>query len=337
MYKITMNTSTSYDIKIKANLLENLENEIKSVFDGSNIYVITDTNVFGFYQDFLKEKLASFNVHFSLINPGEESKSINTYQDLCEDLLDNGITRGDLLIAFGGGVVGDLTGFVASTLYRGLPYISIPTTLLSQVDSSIGGKTGIDFFGHKNILGSFNQPKLVLIDIDVLNTLPKRELLNGYGEMIKHAVIGSDKLWDLLENNFTITEEIICENLLVKKKFVEKDEFDKNERMTLNFGHTFGHLIELKNHLLHGEAVLSGMLAAVDLGVNLGLTNTSLKNRLLSLYKKYDLNYIEINYQDYLNDLHFDKKNISGVINFVIAKDICNIEIIPIMEDELCK
>ena len=160
------------------------------------------------------------NVKSVVIKGYEESKVLETYADVCSQLIDLGISRNEMLIALGGGVIGDLVGFVAATLYRGVPFIQIPTSLLAQVDSSIGGKTGIDFKGRKNILGAFNQPKMVLIDPLVLMTLPEEQLKNGYGEMIKHALIGSKKLFNLLEDSTDVTEEIIYENLLVKKLYV---------------------------------------------------------------------------------------------------------------------
>ena len=210
-----------------------------------------------------------------MIPHGEESKVLSTYAYVCEELIKKDIRRNNLLVALGGGVIGDLCGFVAATLYRGIPYVGIPTSLLSQMDSSIGGKTGIDFYNRKNIIGAFKQPSMVLIDPKVLNTLDIKEFNNGMGELIKHGAIGNKILLDLLFDKPMITEDIIYESLTVKKRVVELDEFDLKERMTLNFGHTFGHAIELKYGYKHGEAVAIGMLMAIEMGIDLGITDKS--------------------------------------------------------------
>ena len=240
------------------------------------------------------------------------------------------------MIALGGGVIGDLVGFVAATLYRGMPFVQIPTSLLAQVDSSIGGKTGIDFLGHKNIIGSFNQPKLVIIDPTVLKTLPERQLKNGFGEVVKHALISSPELFDLINvNKLNVTEEIIYRNLMIKRKFVLEDEFDKNERMKLNFGHTFGHIIELEENLLHGEAVLDGMLCAIDYAIDLKLLDNDIKEKVISLYENLDLNYSMRDYKKYLSSVKFDKKNIAKTVNFILIDKIGNSIIYPVKEEEL--
>lgn len=334
MYKLEMNVSQPYNIYIEEGLLDKLEHYLKSIYQQKNIYIITDERVGSLYLKKLINSLKEYQVFSVVIRGYEESKSIETYSDICEKLISLGITRGDLLIALGGGVIGDITGFVAGTLYRGIKYIQIPTSLLAQVDSSIGGKTGIDFMGHKNILGVFNQPQMVLIDPSVLKTLPLEHLKNGYGEMIKHALIGSPKLFDLLASSKTITEEIIYENLLVKKHHVMMDEFDKGERMKLNFGHTFGHIIELENNLLHGEAVLSGILCSLDFAERLGFDIVNIKEKTLQLYQKYDLKYLYVDYRTLKEKLRFDKKNFSGTINFILVNEIGKSFIYPVKESD---
>ncbi len=336
MYIINMPLSKSYQIIIKNNLLTYIDDEIKKVYTNKNVYIITDERVAEIYLSLVKNALSSFSVKTIIIEGYEKSKSLETYSDVCKCLIELGASRGGLLIALGGGVIGDLVGFIASTLYRGMPFVQIPTSLLSQVDSSIGGKTGIDFLGHKNILGAFNQPELVLIDPLVLRTLPIRELKNGYGEVIKHALISSSNLLDLIEeNNLNVTEEIIYLNLLVKKQFVLKDEFDKNERMKLNFGHTFGHIIELKYNKLHGEAVLDGMLCAIDYAIDLNILSSDVKNKVLNLYKKLNLNYIEYDYREFLPMFKFDKKNIASTINVILIDEVAHAIIHPVKESEL--
>ncbi|MDE7095267.1 MAG: 3-dehydroquinate synthase, partial [Anaeroplasmataceae bacterium] len=297
--------------------------------------VITDDNVEKLYFEIVKNSLKDYEVESVVVPHGEASKSIDIYTEVVKQLLDKGIRRNELLLALGGGVIGDLTGFVASTLYRGLPYVSVPTSLLSQMDSSIGGKTGIDFYERKNILGCFKQPKLVLIDPKVLHTLSKREWNNGMGELIKHAVIGNKKLFEMLKNKPEINEEIIYQSLSVKQAVVEKDEFDTKERMLLNFGHTFGHAIELKLGLKHGEAVALGMLMVIRFGIDLGLTEENCYKELKEIIKLYELPCEEPNYKDYLLEIAKDKKNLAGKIQMVLLSSIGNPFFYPVEEKHL--
>ena len=336
MYTIDMPLSKGYQIIIKDNLLDDLDSEIRKVYNNKNVYIITDERVASHYLQKICDALHLFDVKHVIIEGYEHSKSLECYAKVCEKLINSGATRGELLIALGGGVIGDLVGFISATLYRGMPFVQIPTSLLAQVDSSIGGKTGIDFSGHKNIIGSFNQPKLVLIDPTVLRTLPERELKNGFGEVIKHALISSPELFDLIsKNKLNVTEEVIYHNLMIKRKFVLADEFDNNERMKLNFGHTFGHIIELEENLLHGEAVVDGMLCAIDFAIDLQLIDNSIKDKVLSLYQKLGLNYTQRDYQKYLPSVKFDKKNIAKTINFILIDKIGNSIIYPVEEDKL--
>ena len=297
---------------------------------------MTDENVSKYYLEKVLSSLeVKYTVDYLIIAPGEESKSILCYQDVCEKLIDKGIKRNHLLLALGGGVIGDLCGFIAATLYRGIPYIGVPTSLLSQMDSSIGGKTGIDFAGRKNILGAFKQPLMVLIDPQVLNTLNEREFNNGMGELIKHGAIGNFKLLTMLNNKLSIDEDIIYESLSVKKKVVEIDEFDLKERMTLNFGHTFGHVIEMKYGYKHGEAVGIGMLMAIKLGIDLNITPVECYDYILNVLKIYNLPFVEYNYKDYLEDIFYDKKNIAGTINFILLNKLGDCVIYKLSEKEI--
>ena len=336
MYIIDMPLSNAYQIIIKDNLLNDLESEIKKVYNNKNIYIITDERVASHYLKRVCDALCSYNVKYIIIEGYEQSKSLKCYAEVCEQLINLGASRGELLIALGGGVIGDLVGFISATLYRGMPFIQIPTSLLAQVDSSIGGKTGIDFLNHKNIIGSFNQPKLVLIDPTVLKTLPIRELKNGFGEVIKHALIASPELFDLLiENKLDVTEEIIYHNLMIKRQFVMEDEFDCNERMKLNFGHTFGHIIEMEENLLHGEAIVDGMLCAVNYAIDLKLIDEGIKKKIISLYEYLELNFIERDYKKYLPKVKFDKKNIANTVNFILIDKVGHAIIYPVREEEL--
>ena len=336
MYKINMPLSTPYDIIVANNISEYIEEEFKKIYKNKNIYIITDERVGKLYLDLIAKSLKSYNVKSVVIEGYESSKSLDTYAYLCEELINMGATRGELLVALGGGVIGDLVGFVAATLYRGMPFVQIPTSLLAQVDSSIGGKTGIDFIGHKNILGAFNQPKLVLIDPEFLRTLPVREIKNGYAEMIKHSFIYSPKLLKMLEESkLNVSGEIIYENLLIKRAHVLEDEFDNAKRMKLNFGHTFGHIIELKNDCLHGEAVIDGMLCAIDYSIDLGLISISVKEKITDLYKKLELEFHEYDYHDFLSSVKYDKKNIAETINFILLKEIGEAIIYPVKVGDL--
>lgn len=326
----------SYDIIIEKDILSRLSFFIAEIYKNKKIYIITDDQVAEFYlqkvRTILEEK---FIVEDVIVPHGESSKSIETYCSVVKQLLNKNIRRNELLLALGGGVIGDLTGFVAATLYRGLPYMSIPTSLLSQMDSSIGGKTGIDFDERKNIIGCFKQPKLVLIDPNTLNTLPVEEFKNGMGELIKHAIIGNPKLFQMLLSKPDIDEEIIFESLTVKKHLVEADEFDQGERMLLNFGHTFGHAIELKYNLKHGHAVALGMLMAIHFGIDLGITNKEVYSKVLTILNLYEISYQEYNYKAYVKDIVYDKKNIAGVIQFVLLRDIGKAFLYPVEESKL--
>ncbi len=329
-------THTSYNIIISKGLLHDVASHIKEVYNNKKVYIITDDNVSKLYLDkVIKSLEKDYIVDYVVVAHGEGSKTIGVYADVCEALINKGIKRNNLLIALGGGVIGDLCGFVASSLYRGLPYVGIPTSLLAQMDSSIGGKTGIDFAGKKNILGAFKQPSMVLIDPNTLNTLDSREFNNGMGELIKHGAIGNKKLLMMLKDKPEINEDIIYESLTVKKRVVELDEFDQGERMTLNFGHTFGHAIELKYGYKHGEAVAIGMLMALNMGIDLGVTDKSCFKEIEDILKLYNLPVDKFDYKEYINDIFYDKKNLAGVINFIFLTELGKCVIYKLSEDKL--
>ena len=326
----------SYDIFIENGLIDRASEYIKNVYKNKKVYIITDSNVEKLYLNQVMKSLEKdFIVDYVVIPAGEESKCLSVYSNVIEELIKKDIRRNELLLALGGGVIGDLVGFIASTLYRGLPYVSIPTSLLSQMDSSIGGKTGIDFYNRKNIIGCFKQPSLVLIDPLTHKTLEKREFNNGMGELIKHAVIGNNVLFNKLLNKAIIDEDIIYESLSVKKRVVEVDPFDQGMRMLLNFGHTFGHSIELKMNLKHGESVAVGMLMAIKFGIDLGLTNSLIYDQVKEVLDLYELPSYEVNYKEYLSETMFDKKNLAGTIYFVLVNKIGEAFIHKIKEDDL--
>lgn len=276
--------------------------------------VITDTNVAKHYGHLLKEIPGLETI--LAIKPGEKSKSINTYQKLLSALIKINVKRNDILIAFGGGVVGDLTGFVASTILRGIEYIQIPTSLVAQIDSSIGGKCGIDYDG-KNTVGSFYHPTNIIIDPNLLKTLPEIEFSNGLGEMIKYAFIKDEKIFLELENSYINGSygnlvELIEKCINIKHKLILKDEHDFNERRLLNFGHTYGHVIEeLSNYKIpHGKAVAMGMYYELE--------DFELKDRLLKVLDKYNLSEgIEKWKIDYRKHILNDKKTTLNSITMV--------------------
>lgn len=236
-------------------------------------YIVTDTNVANKYKSLLKGKKVI------IIKPGESSKSFENYKDLAKKLKD-----AEEITAFGGGVVGDLTGFVASTLRRGIPLKHVPTSLVAMIDSSIGGKNGINFEGRKNYFGTIYQPTFISIDLSLLNTLPKTEISNGVAEIIKYGAIKDPFLLERMQTKLSINdedlEEIIASSIAVKRYFVEKDEHDKNIRHALNFGHTIGHALELEYGLSHGQAIAIGMIYESEL---LSLSDEKIWNIIAAL------------------------------------------------------
>lgn len=282
--EIKINNS-SYPVYIENGLLDKVS---ELLLPSSKTLLLTDDIISEKYINKILEKRD--NVYCYIIKNGEKSKNIDNYLEILKVLTENEFSRNDTLIALGGGVVGDLGGFIASTYKRGLRFINLPTSLLAMVDSSIGGKTGINFLGYKNVLGSFYNPEIVLIDPLLLKTLPQRHLKNGMVEAIKCGLIKDKELFDIFEKedkevifSFSKIEEIIYRSLVVKKEIVEEDQFEKGTRKLLNFGHTYGHAIEALNldEIYHGEAVALGMIKMLD-GEN--------KLRLINVLKKLEIN-----------------------------------------------
>lgn len=313
-----------YDITIEKNLLNQLPKMIEKIYHNHRLFVVTDQHLYDLYHDDLNRILDMYQVQYVIIEPGEKSKSLTTYQIVIDTLIEKGIRRSDMLVAFGGGVVGDLTGFVASTLYRGIPFIQIPTSLLAMVDSSIGGKVGIDLKQGKNLIGSFYNPRAVFIDPSLLDTLPNRDYVNGLAEMIKAGLIGDKHLYHALLENEKVTENEIAQAIFVKRELVLLDPYDKKERMLLNFGHTFGHAIEKKHHYedyLHGEAVSYGMLIALEIGMTFGETKEDLYQEVRELLLKRGLvKEPLLRMEDYKDAILNDKKMLSDGLHFVIVE-----------------
>ncbi|MBN2300293.1 MAG: 3-dehydroquinate synthase [Acholeplasmataceae bacterium] len=328
-----------YDIYIESNELLNLQKYVKELYHEKKIYVVTDENVNQLYHQKLIHALPFFEVIFVVIKPGEHSKSIETYQKVISELIQKQMKRNHLLIALGGGVVGDLTGFVASTLYRGVKFIQIPTTLLAQVDSSIGGKVGIDLEQGKNLLGSFYRPLLVYIDPAFLETLSKREYANGLAEMIKAGLIGDKKLYHHLKSNEKVGVDEIVMAIQVKRALVLIDPYDHKERMYLNFGHTFGHAIEKKHHYdtyKHGEAISYGMLMALEIGMKRHETHFELYQEVKSLLLERGLvKEPLLKIFDYKDEIVHDKKYLSEGLHFVIVPKVGEVKSIILEDSDL--
>ena len=322
-------------------LLENSFDRLCSLvhslhMDGRKICLVSDSNVAPLYAKEvlgLLEKEGFFCVSFTF-PAGEASKNLDTVSKLYEFLIEHSFDRNDVLFALGGGVTGDLTGFAAATYLRGIRFVGMPTSLLSMVDSSIGGKTGVDYKAYKNMVGAFYQPSAVYINVSALQTLPEREFLAGMGEVVKHGFILDKEYHTFLKEN---TEKILakdtgvlCEmiyrSLCIKRGVVERDPKEKGERALLNFGHTVGHAVEKLNEfsLLHGECVSVGMVAAAELSVMRGYLSEveagEVKDLLLSFGMKTTVSPLER--ENLLSVCHRDKKADGAKIKFVLLKKI---------------
>ncbi len=303
------------------NSLIYFENDINTLnnfleeFKLNKYYLVVDSQVYNLYKDLISNYFKDPII--ITIPSGEEYKNINTLTYIIDELLKNNITRGDYLIAIGGGVCSDICGFAASILFRGIKHILIPTTLLAMVDATIGGKCGIDYYKRKNILGSFYEPKGIYINPYFLNTLAKEEYISGLGEVIKYVFL--DDSFDLLNTDNLL--EIIKKCILIKKYYVEADFKDIGLRMCLNLGHTFGHVIELKHNLLHGKAVLEGIDMIFSLESDLGINISKEKEYFYNLLDKYNISLNHYDYKDYIEEIFTDKKNFNGNLNLVFVKD----------------
>ncbi|MEG2289828.1 MAG: 3-dehydroquinate synthase [Clostridium sp.] len=336
MKKIELNIpNNEYEIFIENGLINNIGFEISKIYNGERIAIITDKNVDKYYGNMLEKSLEceGYEVLKVVLEPGERSKSIECLMKLYDELLDFKINRGNLIIALGGGVIGDLTGFCASTLLRGIPFIQIPTSLLAQIDSSIGGKVAIDLPRGKNLIGSFYHPMAVYIDPLVLKTLDKRYINDGLGEVIKYGLIKDKNLYEKLKNMdnysklFESFEDIIYRCCNIKREIVEYDEMDTGERMILNFGHTIGHAIEkLYNFekFSHGEAVAIGMFKIASKCEEKGICPNGTTRSIKEILIKYELPYEvdNIDSKRLIEIIGVDKKNVGNDINLILLKDI---------------
>jgi len=327
----------SYSITIDQNILGNLGQWIKPETKSSKIAVIIDEFVSKQYGDIVLKSLKDFKFDVRMIQvpPGEENKSLTWFSKIHDALIDHQMDRSSTLIAFGGGMVGDLSGFVASTFMRGISWIQVPTTLLAQVDASVGGKTAINHPKGKNMVGAFHQPSSVLIDVDTLHSLTKRDIVSGLVEIIKHGVIMDKSLFNLIEKDLAkilrlvpeVVIEIIAESCANKAYVVENDEKESGLRSTLNYGHTFAHALEVLtdyNTFRHGEAVAVGMNCAAQLSVNLGMLAPSELDRQNTLLQKAGLSIHipRIQPQTFLEAMYLDKKASHGKLKLILIEGI---------------
>ncbi len=335
--------ASPYNIHIEDGLLSQIGRHIRKVYTGKRVSVITDENVAELYLENITENLrhAGMEVVSFVVAPGEPSKSFSVYEKLTEDLARSGHQRTDLIIALGGGVVGDLAGFTASSYMRGVPFVQVPTSLLAQIDSSVGGKTGINIRAGKNLVGAVYQPKAVLIDPLTLDTLPIKYLRDGIGEALKYGFIDRPDLLDIFEGvlndvnaNSELTPfrlvlmrrgeiiQICCES---KRDFVLQDERDFGKRMILNYGHTIGHAIE-KLHgyktYTHGEAVAMGMYFMQQISETSGKSVKGICQRLKDLLVGFELYNTDMKTgnEKWMDAIAKDKKNLNNKLNVIFVE-----------------
>lgn len=324
-----------YPIYIERGVLEKADEKIKEVYSGKRIFIISDDNVFSYYGERIKEILSrSYTCSEVVIPHGEPSKSFDTLPKIYAALLKERITRTDLIVALGGGVVGDLAGFVAATILRGVSFIQIPTSILAQVDSSVGGKVAVDLLQGKNLVGAFYQPKLVLVDPNVLDTLPKRYIVDGMGEIIKYGCIKDAALFKKLEEYASFDNmkkdltEVISTCVDIKRQVVEADEFDLGERILLNFGHTLAHTIEQHFHYereSHGEAVAIGMYQITRIAEEKKLTKPGEAERIRRVLEMYGLPVqAHLPIERLTDTMKLDKKTLDAKLKVVLLHEIGN-------------
>ena len=326
-----------YPIYFEHNALPNLSRQLRENFSGKKLIILTNTTVGKIY---LKAVATALTKHFEVavikIPDGERYKNLNTVSKIYAQLVKLKADRQSLLLALGGGVVGDIAGFVAGTYLRGIPFVQVPTTLLAQVDSSVGGKTGVDLASGKNLVGVFHQPKLVFIDTIFLKTLPKRELLAGMAEVIKYGAIRDEGLFarvealaeSILQGEYELLKPIVRRSCEIKADIVEQDEFETTGlRSLLNFGHTVGHAVETVTgyrRYLHGEAIAMGMVFAAKKSLCLGFCHAQEIERLERLLKIFNLptELPKLPLPKLKRTLLADKKRVSSFINFVYLRKV---------------
>ena len=345
MKKLTVNVNDKYDILIEKGLLSQCGSLVSDVLGGKKIVLISDTNVFPLYGEGVKSSLQAqgYTVYDFIFAAGEASKKPSTVIEMVEFMAEQGLTRNDGVVALGGGVCGDMAGFAAAIYLRGIKFVQIPTSLLSQVDSSVGGKTGVDLPQGKNLCGAFHQPSLVIIDPDVLETLSPHYFSDGMGEVIKAGCIKSADLFERLENENPkdFIEDLIYECLDIKRKVVENDEKEQGERALLNFGHTCGHAIEKLwsfETVSHGEAVGIGMVMASRAGESIGITQPGTADRIERVLIKNNMKTSDTHTTSQIVEaMNADKKRTGSGIKFAMLKCIGESFIYPVKNEDIPK
>ncbi len=344
MRKITVKGKDGYNIFIEKGLISKAGEYIRGVTLAKRAFLISDSNVMSLYGETVLDSLkaSGFEVSAFAFEAGEKSKTLETVTNIVNAMCESGLARNDIVVALGGGVVGDMAGFASAIYLRGIDFAQIPTTLLSQVDSSVGGKTGCDLAFGKNLVGAFHNPRLVLIDSNTLKTLPQKYMNDGMGEVIKYGAIKSEALFKKLEacESFEdIAEATIGECVDIKRKVVEKDFTEKGERMLLNFGHTVGHAIEKYESfegMSHGEAVGVGMCEITKASERAGYTEKGTAKRIEKLLEKFSLpTKASVSVQEITDNMLFDKKRRDDFLNLVIVKKIGSSFVKPIQSKNL--
>ena len=327
----------SYPIIVKKGLLNHVGEDLRSRSIANRFAIITDDQVASLYGDILLGSLKDQGIQCELIRfaAGEASKNLQTIADLAGQLASLGFDRKDAIIGFGGGVAGDMAGFLAASYMRGIPFVQIPTTLLAQVDSSVGGKTGVDIPEGKNLVGAFYQPQAVYIDSNVLDSLPREELLGGLAEVIKYGVIRDDSFFDYLNENreailsleTDVVEKMILTCCRIKAEVVSEDEREGGLRRILNYGHTIGHAVEAASDftIIHGFGVAIGMVAAARIAEDLGFLAAIDRERIVDLLNSYGLPLNvprELDRTRIKRYLKTDKKSIGGKVFYVLPTTI---------------
>lgn len=345
MRTIKVQTGRPYDILIERGIINRCGDLIKSVSNAQKVCVVTDSNVEKLYSEKVISsiKASGFETELFVFEAGEENKRLSTIADMYSCFADFHMSRKDLVVALGGGVTGDMAGFAAASYMRGIEFVQIPTSLLAQVDSSVGGKTGVDIPQGKNLVGAFWQPNMVIIDPDTLSTLPDYYINDGMAEVIKYGCIKDEKLFETLENEnaLSIIEDIIEICVSIKRDVVNADEREKGERMLLNFGHTLGHSLEkIYNYkgLSHGQAVAIGMCMITKASEKAGITKAGTTDRITALCKKYGLPVSDkADFREIAQVCSSDKKTAGGSVNLVLLEKIGTSFTKPTLLNELEK
>ncbi len=335
MEKITVHASGTYDILIDNGSLSGIGQALQERFKPCTIAILSDDKVFPLYGKTVTDALtaAGFKTVSHVIENGEQSKTLDNVTAFIDCMVRSLVTRTDMVLALGGGVVGDMAGFAAAIYLRGIPYIQVPTTLLAAVDSSVGGKTAVDISAGKNLVGAFHQPALVYLDTDTLNTLDPAVLRDGFAEVIKYGIILDSRLFDIVAvpDSFDLTK-VIARCIEIKRDVVEQDEFDKGMRGLLNFGHTFGHAIEKLSAftITHGSAVACGMVIAAKVARVCGFTDYT--DIITKVVKDYGFDTrCPYSADELYSVILSDKKRSGADITLVLPKEIgaCTLERMP--------